>query len=207
MLSSEFVFDLHNVIRERDRSRPVAVVSYRTEIDKGRQDGVVVNDPVIGDDALVGRIALVTPTVWIVALITDPSFAVAAQVQDGSGDTGVLVTEAGKPMGLLLLLDLPNHAQATSGQQVVAAGVSRGSLASLFPAGIPIGQISNANPNKNLSQRQVPVTPTADIRQLAAVQILTRPRDVTKQGSGGGISCTPDSAAAKAGGGSWEVGY
>ncbi len=143
------------------------------EIDKGRKDGVALNDPVIGDGALVGRIASVTPTVSIVDLITDPSFAVAARVQDGSRDTGVLVPEVGNPMGLLLLLDLPNQAQVTSGQQVVTAGISRGSLASLYPAGIPIGQISNPNRNENLSQGQVPVTPTADIRHLATVQILT----------------------------------
>jgi hypothetical protein len=146
---------------------------YRTiVVDKGSQDGVALNDPVTGDGALVGRIASVHPTVAIVELITNPSFAVAVRVQDASGDTGVLVPKIGDPRELLLR-DLPNHAQVAIGQQVITVHFSRGSLASLYPAGILIGRISSAKPNEKISHGDVPVTPAADIRHIAAVQILT----------------------------------
>ncbi len=59
-------------------------------VDKGSDDGVHVNDPVVGDGALVGKVTVADSTVSIVMLITDPQFAAAAQVQDGPGDTGVL---------------------------------------------------------------------------------------------------------------------
>ena len=52
---------------------------YQTiEVDKGSDDGVHVDDPVIGDGALVGKVTTVDPTVSVVTLITDHSIAVAA---------------------------------------------------------------------------------------------------------------------------------
>lgn len=139
------------------------------EVNRGSQDAVALNDPVIGDGALVGKITTVDANHSTVTLITDHPFAVAARVLDASGDAGVLVSKLGNP-NVLLLQDLPNHAQIANGQQVVTDGSRSGALASMFPAGIPIGQVSNANP---LNHAQVQVTPRSDLRHLAAVQILT----------------------------------
>jgi cell shape-determining protein MreC len=58
---------------------------------------------------------------------------------------------------------------------VVTAGFKSGSLDSLFPAGIPIGIVSNANQNTLINSGQVTVTPSADLRHLPSVQILTAP--------------------------------
>jgi rod shape-determining protein MreC len=144
------------------------------EIDKGSEDGVRVNDPVVGDGALVGKISSVDPTVSIVTLITDHSSAVTARVQDQYGDTGVLVPAVGNPDQLLLQY-LPRHAPISAGQQVVTAGFKSGPLDSLFPAGIPIGQVSSANQDTLINSGQVTVTPLADIRHFDVVQVLTAP--------------------------------
>jgi rod shape-determining protein MreC len=144
------------------------------EIDKGSDDGVHVDDPVIGDGALVGKISNVDPTVSIITLITDHSSAVTAKVQDQYGDTGVLVPAVGNPNQLLLQY-LPRHAPISVGQQVVTAGFKSGPLDSLFPAGIPIGQVSNANQNTLINSGQVQVTPGADVRHVDVVQVLTAP--------------------------------
>jgi rod shape-determining protein MreC len=143
------------------------------EVDKGSDDGVRVDAPVVGDGALVGKISNVAPTVSIVTLITDHSYAVTAEVQDQFGDTGVLVPAVGNPNQMLLQY-LPPHAPISVGQQVVTAGFKSGALDSLYPSGIPIGQVSNANQNDLLNNRQVQVNPAADLRHLDAVQILTR---------------------------------
>jgi rod shape-determining protein MreC len=143
------------------------------EVDKGSDDGVRVDDPVVGDGALVGKVSNVAPTVSIVTLITDHSYAVTAEVQDQFGDTGELYPAVGNPNQMLLQF-LPPHAPISVGQQVVTAGFKSGPLDSLYPAGIPIGQVSNANQNDLLNNRQVQVTPAADLRHLDAVQILTR---------------------------------
>jgi rod shape-determining protein MreC len=155
-------------------SRDPTLWYLTVEVDKGSDDGVRVDDPVLGDGALVGKVSTVAPTVSIVTLITDHSSAVTAQVQDQYGDTGVLVPAVGSPNQLLLQY-LPRHAPIQVGQQVVTAGFKSGPLDSLFPAGIPIGQVSGANQNTLINSGQVQVTPAADLRHLQGVQILTAP--------------------------------
>ncbi len=144
------------------------------EIDKGTDDGVSMNDPVVGDGALIGKISNVDPTVSIVTLITDHDSAVTAQVQDQYGDTGVLVPAIGNPNQLLLQY-LPRHAPISVGQQVVTAGFKSGGLDSLFPAGIPIGQVSNADQDTLINSGQIQVRPAADMRHVDVVQVLTAP--------------------------------
>ena len=152
------------------------------EVDKGSDDGIHVDDPVIGDGGLVGKISTVDPTVSVVTLITDHSMAVSAQVQDSGGDTGVLVPAVGDP-NRLLVQDLPQSGpfHEAVGQQVVTAGFKAGPLQSLYPPGIPIGQISNASESELLNDGQVQVTPAVDLRHLDAVQILTKPHGGTER--------------------------
>ena len=152
---------------------------YQTiEIDKGSDDGVQLDDPVIGDGALVGKISTVDSTVSVVQLITDHSVNVAAQVQDKHGDTGLLVPAVGNP-NEMLLQDLPHIVPGQPGPQVgqlvVTAGYKSGPLNSLYPRGIPIGQVSNASANNLINNNQVQVSPAADLRHLAVVQVLTSP--------------------------------
>jgi rod shape-determining protein MreC len=155
---------------------------YQTvTVDKGSNDGVTLNDPVTGDGALVGKVTTVDSSASVVTLITDHTYAVAAQVQDTGGDTGVLVPAVGNP-NQLLLQDLPSRAPVQYGQQVVTAGFSDPSdkaLDSLYPPGIPIGTVSNAGQNELLTSQQVQVAPEANLRHLSVVQILTRPHTGT----------------------------
>lgn len=146
----------------------------QVEVDAGSAEGVELNDPVLADGALVGDVTTVDASVSIVTLITDHDYAVAAQVTNTSGDQGILAPSVGNP-NQLLLQDLPGRAQITAGQQVVTAGFKAGSLTSLYPPGLPIGTVSNANPNQLYNNNQVQVAPTADLRHFSSVQILTRP--------------------------------
>jgi len=130
----------------------------------------------------VGKISTVDPTVSVVTLITDHSMAVAAQIQDAGGDTGVLVPAVGDP-NQLLVQDLPQSGPFHEGvgQQVVTAGFKAGPLQSLYPPGIPIGQISSASESNLLNDGQVQVNPAVDLRHLDAVQILTKPHGGTER--------------------------
>jgi rod shape-determining protein MreC len=152
------------------------------EVNKGSADGVRVDQPVIGDGGLVGRVSTVASTVSIVSLITDHSMAVAAQVLDQGGDTGVLVPAVGNP-NQLLLQDLPStgpfHEQV--GQLVVTAGFKSGSLQSLYPPGIPIGVVSSASQNDLVNSGQLQVDPVVDLRHFDTVQILTTPHGGTQR--------------------------
>jgi rod shape-determining protein MreC len=156
-----------------------ATLWYETiEVDKGSDDGVRLNAPVVWEGALVGKVSAVGSTYSEVTLITDHTFAAAAQVQDQNGDAGVLEPRVGNP-NQLVLKDLPtiNPGQPgpSVGQQVVTLGFKNGALQDLYPAGIPIGQISDANQNNLYNNHQVIVSPVADLRHLYAVQILIKP--------------------------------
>jgi rod shape-determining protein MreC len=145
------------------------------EVDKGSSDGVRINNPVVGDGALVGKVTSLGPTFSIVTLITDHSYAVTAQVQNAAGDTGVLVPAVGNP-NQLLLQNLPRQATVSAAAQVVTAGFKSGALDSLYPPGIPIGTVSDPNPQDDLlNNQQLQINPLADLRHLDAVQILTKP--------------------------------
>ena len=148
------------------------------EVDKGADDGVHYDDPVIGDGGLVGRVSLVGPTFSEVTLITDHSMAVAAKVLDNVGDTGMLVPEVGDPSQLRVQYLPPRSAIAT-GDQVVTAGFTDGPLEDLYPAGILIGTVSSASQTQLLTSGTIKVTPAVDLRHLDVVQILTRPHGGT----------------------------
>ena len=103
---------------------------------------------------------------------------------DDNGDTGVLVPAVGNPNQLLLQYLPPNPARsrtALSGPAGRDRRLQVRPLESLFPAGIPIGQVPSANENNLLNNGQVQVTPAADLRHLDVVQILTSPQPGTER--------------------------
>lgn len=147
---------------------------YETvEVDKGTADGVKKGDPVIGDGALVGDVTEVGSDFSVVTLITDHTMAVAAQVADTSGDSGVLVPAVGNPNQLVLQY-LPRNALVQVNQTVMTVGFKAGPLQDLYPPGIPIGTVSAVGSDL-ADNGEVQVTPVADLQHLAVVQILTAP--------------------------------
>jgi rod shape-determining protein MreC len=152
------------------------------EVDAGSDQGVQAYQPVIGQDGLVGLVTDVTPGAAWVTLITDHTIEVAAEVQDGVGDRGVLQPSVGNP-NALVLSDLPHQANIQPGQLVVTAGFRLGKLGDLYPPNIPIGTVSNFNQVTLASSGQVQVSPAVDLRHLDVVQILTKPQAGTTRAS------------------------
>ena len=172
-------------VYQRDPQLWYATVS----VDKGSDDGVRAGDPVIADRGLIGKVTTADPTVSVVTLITDHSNAVTATVLGGRGETGVLVPAVGNP-SQLLLQDLDPHAPITVGQLVVTAGWKSNKLDSLYPPGIPIGTVSNADQTQLVNNQQVQVNPIVDLRRFSSVQILTRPGGATQRAGLGGVTQT-----------------
>ena len=167
-------------------SRDPTLWYAQIEVDRGSSDAVQIDDPVIGDNSLVGKVTTVGGNFSIVTLITDHSMGVTARVLDPTGDTGELVPDVGDP-NHLLLQDLPqynpNQSPPAVGDQVVTAGFKSGPLESLYPAGIPIGTVSSVNQNDLVNNNEVQVAPLADLHHLDFVQILTKPQTTTLRAS------------------------
>lgn len=141
-------------------------------IDKGASSGVRVNDPVINDEGLVGKVAQVASDGAQVTLITDSSVGVSARI-GSSGATGIVQPKVGDPNDLLLQY-LPANARANSGEYVVTSGTVSSPDDSLYPPGIPIGQVTSVN--EESAYRSVNVHPLADLHNLDVVQVLTAPQ-------------------------------
>ena len=56
---------------------------------------------------------------------------------------------------------------------VVTAGFSTGDLGSIFPPGIPIGQITKATVEEQQAYQRVHLEPFADLRDMDFVKVLT----------------------------------
>jgi rod shape-determining protein MreC len=138
-------------------------------INAGSGAGVAVNDPVVDADGLVGKVTMVTPVVSQVTLITDQSSAVAARDLQ-AGVYGIVEPKIGDPQSLTLT-DFAANANVNQGDYVVTAGTVSAADPSLFPPGIPIGQVTTA-PNGTLAT-SVDVRPLANLREIDTVQVLT----------------------------------
>jgi rod shape-determining protein MreC len=140
-------------------------------IDVGSGDGVRVDDPVISGDGIVGRIASVEPGSSQVMLLTDHESAISAKVLP-AGVQGVVKPEVGNPEDLILDF-IDSTKRVYGGLTVVTAGWRAQGLASLFPPGLPLGEVTKASIIEQEAKEQVQVRPYADLRNLDLVQVLT----------------------------------
>jgi rod shape-determining protein MreC len=138
-------------------------------IDKGEAAGIRVNDPVINGEGLVGKVAQAASDGAQVSLITDSSVGVSARIGT-TRSTGIVQPKVGDP-NTLLLQYLPANTQANPGEYVVTSGTVSSPDDSLFPSGIPIGQVTSVN--EATAYKSVNVHPLANLHNLDVVQVLT----------------------------------
>jgi rod shape-determining protein MreC len=147
---------------------------YQTvTIDKGSSDGVRVDQPVVNEAGLVGRVRAVSSGNAQVMLLTDDEFGVSAETRQG--DPGVIGPVAGSPGDLLLDL-VPRAQDVRRGDLIITAGTTSPKLPSPFPEGIVIGSVSRIDIGEGPLDRRIHVTPAADLRTLDIVEVLTKPQ-------------------------------
>lgn len=140
-------------------------------IDLGRGDGVRVDDPVLSGEGLAGAVSSVQPGSAQVTLITDHTSAVTAKVLPG-GAQGMVRPDVGDPDDLVLDF-IESARKLGAGQEVVTAGWRARGFASLFPANLPIGEVTRASILEQEASQQVHLRPYADLANLDIVQVLT----------------------------------
>jgi rod shape-determining protein MreC len=141
------------------------------KIDKGRGDGVKLDQPVLAAGGLAGKVTSVTGGTAEVTLVTDASSAVSAQVMP-DGANGIVRPEVGNPRDLLLDL-VERGRRVTRGTTVVTSGFTSSRVESLFPRGIPIGRVKNVDLDEVELYQRVHIEPFADLRRLDYLQVLT----------------------------------
>jgi rod shape-determining protein MreC len=133
-------------------------------IDEGESAGVRVNDPVIN-----GKVTQAASDGAQVSLITDSSVGVSARLGT-SNALGIVQPKVGEEDDLLLQY-LPANTQVNRGEYVVTSGTVSSPDDSLYPPGIPIGQVTSVN--EESPYESVNVHPLANLHDLNVVQVLT----------------------------------
>jgi rod shape-determining protein MreC len=159
-------------------------------IDKGTDDGIALNQPVVGatpsydqslyGKGLVGKIVAVSAHSAQVQLISDSESSVAAIIQGGRAE-GILSGDiSGK-----LTMDFVDRDMKVDKDSVIITSGFTGSSPSLFPKGIPIGVVTNVGEEDVNVYKQVEVQSFVDFRVLEEVMVLefvsTATTDFTNQ--------------------------
>jgi rod shape-determining protein MreC len=144
-------------------------------VDKGSDDGVKLGQPVLNEQALIGRVTEVFSGAAQVTLITDASTKVPARA-GARQDFGIVEpASAGNPTDLVLDFTQPD-AKLQVGDNVVTRGTEPVDRErSLYPVGLPIGHITRIL-HAGTDTQEIHLRPYADMRSLDFVQILTKPQ-------------------------------
>ncbi|MGA2484111.1 MAG: rod shape-determining protein MreC [Candidatus Acidiferrales bacterium] len=157
-------------------------------IDRGARDGVRRNMGVITPDGAVGKVIEVFRDTAQVLLITDKESGVGAMLSDSRVQAPVGGT--GEP--LLVMKYISSEEKVAVGARVVTSGMDR-----IFPAGIPVGYVTEAKPGYPFEQ--VRVKPAAQLDRLEAVFVLLtlQPLETKTEAAGPSpTSAAPASSAA-----------
>jgi rod shape-determining protein MreC len=122
-----------------------------------------VNQPVVADRGLVGRVVAVGGNYAKVQLVTDRASAVGAMIER-SGRQGVV---RGDGHSALELDYVPLQADVHPGDRVVSAGID-----GIYPRGIPIGIVKSVSPGTQLFHHIV-VVPLVDFGTVDSVYLLS----------------------------------
>ncbi len=134
-------------------------------IDKGSNDGIKVDMPVVTNLGLVGKIIDVMPNHAKVQLIISPSSGISAIVQR-TRDNGVLVGLS-TPRGYTRITRLEQHADIREGDVIISSP-----LTGVFPKGLVIGRVVEVSDDPVSLERSALVLPEVDFDRLEEVLII-----------------------------------
>lgn len=140
-------------------------------INKGYQEGIKRNMPVVNMHGLVGKIVDVSPHNSVVQLMLDPSFRASA-LDQRSRVLGIIKSKA----GFVLRLDnVPLPEDVKVGDQIISSG-----LGGIFPPGIKIGVVTSVESEETFSKEDysfgifkiIQIDPSVDFSSLEELFVL-----------------------------------
>src|SRR5438876_6135310 len=136
-------------------------------INRGKEDGVEGDMPVVTDEGLVGKTTTVSKSISVVLLVSDENCKVAASVE-GTREQGIVSGErvAGGLTPLLNLNFLSKQANLQPGQKAYTSGVG-----GVFPSGLLIGTVKSFHVRELDGQAQL--NPAVELSHLEDVFVVT----------------------------------
>jgi rod shape-determining protein MreC len=157
-------------VNTRVLAEPAPQLGDRIVIAAGSDAGITPHAPVLAAGALVGEVTSVTPDTALVTLLTDEASAVTAQVVRTNA-TGLVESGEG---GSLVLNNVPKARDVQERDIVATAGSRSGALPSLFPRGIPIGEVTSVSQTDTEVTKLIQLVSYADLANLNVVTVLVR---------------------------------
>jgi rod shape-determining protein MreC len=141
-------------------------------IGAGTDQGVRVDQIVLSEQGVVGRVSEAGSNYAKVLLITDSASSVSALVQT-SRASGIVRGQYGDTLVMEWILQSD---PVKSGDIIVTAGLGLGNeLRSLYPKGLVIGTVVDVTKAEVSAYQRAVVAPAVDLRKLEHVLIITGP--------------------------------
>jgi rod shape-determining protein MreC len=129
--------------------------SQQVIIDKGKNYGVYVGQPVLDAYGVMGQVAETSSLSSRVVLLTDPSHSIPVQINRN----GLRAVVTGRGLGEYLQMDfLPHNADVREGDLLVTSG-----LGGRFPVGYPVGKVVSVNFPQGKAFADIKVEPAANL--------------------------------------------
>jgi rod shape-determining protein MreC len=134
-------------------------------VDKGSDDGIKPEMPVITPDGIVGKVREVYPTTSQILLINDQTSGAGVLLQT----TRVRGVVRGNGFGQLEMINVMPDDRIKPGETVIASGGDQ-----IFPRGMPVGKVERVQHDPAHDPYvQVIVQPAANLNRLEEVLIVT----------------------------------
>jgi rod shape-determining protein MreC len=162
--------DAFRPVNTRVLAEPAPQLGNQVVIAAGSNEGIRAHAPVLSAGALVGEVTEVTPDTALVTLLSDESSAVTAYVIRTNA-TGLVESGEG---GSLVMNNVPKARDVRPRDIVATAGSRRSTLPSLFPRGIPIGEVASVSQTDTEVSKLIQLQSYADLSNLYVVTVLVR---------------------------------
>lgn len=134
-------------------------------VDRGSDNGIVKNMPVVVATGLVGRVESTDGRRAVVRLVTDPGVHVAVTLAQANVNAITAGAGPGNPLDLNLV---PKGTKPGQDEKVFTSGLQ----GAAYPKGIPVARVVQASSPPGADFADVRARPTADLSHLQYVQIL-----------------------------------
>jgi rod shape-determining protein MreC len=141
-------------------------------VDKGAQDGVRADMPVVNDEGVVGRIMDVSDRYSRVVLITDPANAIDGMIERNRM-RGIL---SGKDAITCYLKYIRGNFDVQMGDLIITSGRD-----GIFPKGLRLGRVKGVRKDPVVLFQTVEVEPVVRLSALEEVLILRRDINLPKE--------------------------
>ena len=139
-------------------------------VNAGSRNGIRAGDAVTDENGLIGQVSAVQPFSAEIALLANSQAVIPVMV----ARTGVRTLVYGRAGGVALPY-FPADAALQQGDVLVTSG-----LDSVYPAGIPVAEVTALDPRTGSPYYQVALKPAADYRQVRFLLVIPQQADLAE---------------------------